>query len=110
MDNASNNFTAVKSIVKRVNIAKIHPIEVSRGNMPALTPDSKFIQCHAFVLSLVVKILLQGKKTSLLVTREEKKIMERKVGFETLEKNCSIGEIERFDNLDLRKTTTKNEF
>lgn len=99
LDNASNNFTAVRSILNRVNIVKTHSIEMSGGNLTALGPDSRFVHCYGHVLNLVVKGFLYGKKALSLATTAEKKTIEK----ENQEIECwrNIGPLGKLRNLTL---------
>lgn len=78
LDNASNNFNTVRSILNTVNIVKTHAIEISGGNSIALGPDSRFVRCYGHVLNLVVKVFLYWKNALLLPKTEEKKTIEKK--------------------------------
>lgn len=77
MDNASNNFTTIKSILSRVRFAGTWSIEMLQGNLFATTSESRFVHSYESIVNWVVKVFLVEKKALVLATTEENITIEK---------------------------------
>lgn len=85
LNNASNNFTAIRSIRNRVNIVKTHSIKMPDRNSITLESDSRFVHWYKHVLNFIVKVFLYGTKALLLGTKVRKWQLKKKI------KRLSVG-------------------